>query len=437
MTRRHQAQKLLQLQLELFRLRASASWRFTAPFRQVLRWTAKYLPRLYGLYLYLSENGLVALWALIVKKAGIGASPSESLEPLVKMPSGHAYDILFLNGCPIGQSQRYRIFNPIEMLKRHGHTAAVLPIAQRAGLFDMIPPKVVVLFRADIRDVDWVVRLGEWAEINNVRIVYDIDDLIFEPDYLSAISAYKNLSRLEKGHFVRGLFARKSLILKSDLATTSTPVLARLIREMGVDATCIPNTLNMAQLAQAEALLRNQVDRRGFRIGYFSGSKTHEADFAIVTPALVTMLKKYADARLVIVGHLNLPNSLDKFSSQIDRVGIVDPLELMRINHTCHVTIAPLEADNIFCESKSELKYFESAIVEVPLIASSTEIYKQIITLNENGYLAESENDWFRYLELLYKDRDLLARVGKRAREHALKHYGPDSALKAYAAILR
>lgn len=59
------------------------------------------------------------------------------------------------------------------------------------------------------------------------------------------------------------------------------------------------------------------------------------------------------------------------------------------------LNIAPLEI-NRFCEAKSELKYFEAALVRVPTVASPTQPFKNAIQHGVNGFLAGDSADWYK-----------------------------------------
>ena len=73
------------------------------------------------------------------------------------------------------------------------------------------------------------------------------------------------------------------------------------------------------------------------------------------------------------------------------------PDELARFD----INLAPLETGNVYCEAKSELKYFEAALVEVPTIASPTVPYEEAIRHGETGYLARTAEEWFECLDTL------------------------------------
>jgi glycosyltransferase involved in cell wall biosynthesis len=105
-----------------------------------------------------------------------------------------------------------------------------------------------------------------------------------------------------------------------------------------------------------------------------------------------------------------------------------------------YINLAPLDVDNPFCHAKSELKYFEAAIVGVPTIASPTDTFKRCMTHRLNGMLASNEDEWYSALKALIEDKNLYENVKKNALEHVMARYIPsaiaDEAMKAYEQIL-
>jgi glycosyltransferase involved in cell wall biosynthesis len=87
------------------------------------------------------------------------------------------------------------------------------------------------------------------------------------------------------------------------------------------------------------------------------------------------------------------------------------------------VSLAPLELNNRFTEAKSELKYFEAGLVEVPTVASDIPSYRFAIRHGHNGFLCSTKDDWFNALETLVLDRSLREGMGKEARQDAVQRY--------------
>jgi hypothetical protein len=100
------------------------------------------------------------------------------------------------------------------------------------------------------------------------------------------------------------------------------------------------------------------------------------------------------------------------------------------------ISLAPLEFGNIFCESKSNLKFFEAALAGVPTIASPAEPFASVIKSGENGFLAASHEEWVDALEKLIAEPQLRNRLAKKAKDFSLWHYGPRRRAQLVANIL-
>lgn len=86
------------------------------------------------------------------------------------------------------------------------------------------------------------------------------------------------------------------------------------------------------------------------------------------------------------------------------------------------IALAPLE-NTIFNNAKSNIKFIECGSQGVPVIASPRDEFKAAITHGVNGWLCESQNEWFTQLEKLIKDPKVLHRVSLKARESVIKQH--------------
>ena len=87
--------------------------------------------------------------------------------------------------------------------------------------------------------------------------------------------------------------------------------------------------------------------------------------------------------------------------------------------------LVPLEYGNAFCEAKSELKFFEAALADVPTIASPTGPLSRAIAHGTTGFLARDANDWYVCLKKLVDDPGLRQTIARNAHRFALTKFGP------------
>jgi glycosyltransferase involved in cell wall biosynthesis len=129
----------------------------------------------------------------------------------------------------------------------------------------------------------------------------------------------------------------------------------------------------------------------------------------------------------VLVGFLDLGPNWQRMANRIERHPFMHYSKLLELAATLDVNLAPLEVGNPFCEAKSELKYFEAAIVRVPTIASGTHPFVQAIESGKNGYIARTNDEWLEALEKLRSSPDLRAKIGSTACQRAVVNFGPEA----------
>ncbi len=266
----------------------------------------------------------------------------------------------------------------------------------------------------------------QYAKANGIRTVYDVDDLVFDPAVVPTIHGYQQLSAEDKPQYRDGVTRYRALLRRCDLVTVPTEPLARAAAALGIAAAVVPNTWNEIQGGLAERLLLvPKPSRQDIVIGYFSGSRTHDKDFVEARPALLRLMDQRPEVRLRIVGELNAGPGFTRFGDRVERIAFQPYQEMLRVLHACDINIAPLELGNAFNESKSVLKWFEAALVEVPTIASATEPYRTTIEHGRTGFVVANEADWDSALAMLCDSPALRQSVGAAARSEAVLRFGP------------
>lgn len=99
------------------------------------------------------------------------------------------------------------------------------------------------------------------------------------------------------------------------------------------------------------------------KIGYFSGSITHNADFELIMPAIKYIMYQYPFVELYLVGEVDVPKYLYRYKERIKSIPFGDWRELPQKIADMDINLAPLE-NTIFNEAKSENKWIEAKISE-------------------------------------------------------------------------
>jgi glycosyltransferase involved in cell wall biosynthesis len=291
-------------------------------------------------------------------------------------------------------------------------------------------------------------RLVSRARARRVRILYDVDDLIFDPDYAHLIADTLDLKLPSSGDWDNwfAYIARLGATLRlCDGAITTNSLLAHCIADYAawIEPRVVPNFLNRAQMEVSRRIYERKRcadfrrDRR-IHIGYFSGTPTHNKDLRIAASALGNLFGKDPRLTLRVVGFLDPQGELMRHRERIETYPLQDFLNLQRLQAEVEINIVPLQ-NNVFTNCKSELKYFEAAIVGSLTIASPTATFAQAIADGENGLLARA-HDWERKIAqavaLLDDEPQSYAAIAERAYAHAERKYGWDRQAAAIEAAL-
>lgn len=341
---------------------------------------------------------------------------------LSKRTKGGNYHILFVNGCTMGESKRYRVYNLIEALSQYGVTAHAV-FAEELPFVNPKDYTLVVIFRCDWNAfTEGFVKKCREAHIPTV---FDVDDLIFDETIVNEIDAYNRMTDDLQKLYVDGVRRYRAMLENCDFATASTEFLQNYIAHLTNKHTgLIRNGINKAQISVAGNIPKPEHLQR--RIGFLSGSQTHQADFAEAASALACVMEKHPDVTLTIIGFLDVPDCLKPYSQRIEMIPFQDFQELLKITAELYAVVVPLEYETVFCQSKSELKYFEQALVNVPVIASPTQVFQDCIQDGVNGFLAKNPQEWEEKLNQLLQSEPLRNQMGHNASQQIRQRYYPD-----------
>ena len=341
---------------------------------------------------------------------------------------------------------------PFYRVARHAEAAAPDIITSWMRI-DEVPHRCDEITDADIL-VLWraawderVATVIDLARRAGVRVVFDVDDLMFEPDLarVSVIDGIRSQHLTEQQ--VRDHYARvRSTMLSANMVTTATEELATHARRLGLPALVLPNGYDEATYRRSRlAVRRRKKPDSVVRIGYAGGSRTHQRDFAVAADAIAQVLRDRPETRLVLFRDakgLTPILDIEEFPALRgleDRIEWRNFVPLSRLPEEIaqfDINIAPLEVGNPFCEAKSELKFFESALVDVPTIASPTGPFRRAIRHGVTGFLAADTAQWLEAAIALVDEPALRYRIARAAHREVLWTYGPLRRSEAMASAL-
>ena len=352
-------------------------------------------------------------------------------------PKQIAKFVLIMSGCA-GDSHRYRVEHQAEALRLMGLTVdtATYDRVDYGAILDQY--RLFILHRVPYTPA--VEELIHRATDAGKPVLFDVDDLVFNEKIAGDIKALRDFAPNERALYIDGMLRYKRTLSLSSASTVTTESLRMAILSLfpDVPVAVVRNFVSdeMVRLANEALALPAEADRC-IRIAYFSGTRTHQQDFAECAPALARVLNDNAQTRLMIVGPLDIPEELKPVRRQIEVVPFVPWRELPQLIRRVAINLAPLELNNAFTDCKSELKYFEAGLLGVATVASDVSAFRTAIQPGDNGFLCKTDDDWFSVLNRLVGDPVLCEQVGARAREDVLRRYTSRSRAPALARALK
>lgn len=321
--------------------------------------------------------------------------------------------VAYLYEAPPKNTFRYRVYNMVQALNQssRGFSASYFAPDEWGTIASHI----------DEIDVFVVSRVRYTAELNQLltrarnkgkRIFFDIDDLLFDPDYTHLIVDTLDLPSTEDTwNYWFSLISRirASIQLCDAVITTNAFLAEKLTQYFGKPVHVVPNFMNEEQIGISKQIFQLKKDSGWKRdnditLGYFSGTQTHNKDFEVIVSALAELFAADSRIKLRIGGHLAISEPIAKYADRLELLPFCDFVNLQTSVGKVDINLVPLQ-ENVFSNCKSELKYFEAAAVGTVTIASPVYTYSHAIEDGRNGFLSPSY-DWLDKLSYIVAHLD-------------------------------
>ncbi len=352
--------------------------------------------------------------------------PVEILENIVQKFKDVPRDqyILIIDGVEniIPQCTRYRVLNKAEQFRKNGF-AVKLVNASEFSLAQAQYASHIIIYRAP-----WSAQLQllcDLAREEHKPVYFDIDDLVFDTLYTDQLSYTQGLSEKEKGNYDAGVKNYGKMLAACDGAITSTTQLKEELIKYKDTVLLNRNLASSELIAVSSQFLKEDfgADDR-IKIGYFSGSISHNENFELIKPAIKEVLDNYPFVELHIVGHLDIPQDMKQYTQRIIIHEYVDWKALPQLISQVDINLAPL-VDSVFNRAKSEIKWIEAALVKVPTIASHIGAFADMMIDGQTGLLAK-DSEWKEKLESLILSADLRRELAENAYAFVLENCSLD-----------
>lgn len=280
--------------------------------------------------------------------------------------------------------------------------------------------------------LDWgFAYMGSAIREKGKKMVMDIDDNIW---HIRADNPTYKQFHDNNGLFIHNI---RCMLDEVDRVTVTSSYLKNVVcdktykRHEFVDV--IPNMIDLDMYSNAF----QASEREAVTIMHF-GSTTHFEDLLKkpFVEALAKIMREFPNVRFVTVGAF-IPELKYRFGQRYEnRFGDIDIYKWIKdkfpmFMEEADIVVAPLERD-VYNRSKSFIKFLEYSSAKRPGVYEDIDQYREVVDNGVNGFLAESEENWYENLKKLVTSVDLRQKIGEEAYKTA-KEYEIKDHLDKYA----
>ena len=349
--------------------------------------------------------------------------PKEILDEVINTIkyTPHPKHILIIDGVEnqIPQCTRYRVINKAEQLRSFSHEVWTVNASDfQMGYAEYASQ--IIIYRTPYSEQ--FKQLIELAHKYNKPVFYDIDDLVYDTSYTDQLDYVKTLGKEEKEAYDSGVRSYGKLMELCDAFITSTTDLKNELLKLGKPVYLNRNLASEELISISEQAIDKTIkDKKKIKIGYFSGSITHNENFDLIRSAILKILKEFPQTELHLVGHLTIPDEMKNYKKQLIVHDFLDWTLLPSLAAEMDINLAPL-VDNVFNRAKSEIKWLEAALVGVTTVASDIGSFSEIITNETTGVLV-ADGMWYEQLKDLIDNKTKLEFLGNNAKRKVISTY--------------
>lgn len=270
--------------------------------------------------------------------------------------------------------------------------------------------------------LDWAfAHMGAPVRGEGKKIIMDIDDNVssVRPDNPTYEQFHANNKR-----YIRHTYC---MLKEADYVTTTTRYLRNvLVNEIPKNHDLVKVIPNCIDLKRYKWRFKAE-EREKITIVYF-GSTTHFQDLLQkpFVEGMDKLMKELPNLQFITVGAF-IPELRYKWGVRYNNAfGDTDIYKWIdkkypKFMEMADIVVSPLEVDT-YNRSKSAIKYLEYSAAKRPGVYQNINQYFDIIKHGKNGYLAQTADEWYKYMKKLAMDVKLRQEIGNQAYETAKKY---------------
>lgn len=331
---------------------------------------------------------------------------------------------------------RYRGYNIFQVMQKSHAWKSIYFFENELESISFFLKRVSIVVASRTRWSHKIQKFIDRVKDNGIPFLFDTDDCIFDLDALPVLMNTLNVAEREEDYdFWFSYVSRIGHVARQADGYISTNLFlsTKLSQKFQKKSYVISNFLNYEQIIfsdKCRKLKKSEISDGRFVIGYFSGTPSHINDFMVVYRDIMDLMEKYSDIYLYVVGFMQFPAEMLPMlkKGRIKLLELVDFITLQKLIAEVDVNIVPL-VQNVFTNCKSELKFFEAALVETITCASPIYSYKTIIQSGINGFLC-TQTQWYNTLEFIYLNKCNTSSMVQHAYDDVIKRYYGDEIVK-------
>lgn len=305
-------------------------------------------------------------------------------------------------------STRYRSMHLADSLRQTGVNCTLIHAGTEVSEAEnIIRSSDSVIFQRCFEAQGNVSKFIRLSEVNNVKILADIDDLVF-PEYIPQIGSVKGGEwNRDEAMFVANGYV--NLIKKTSGCITSTPVIKQYIEEI----LNIPSIVVRNKVLPESIKLIEPMEISCVKLIYASGTYSHKEDFDLIESKLFEFMASNSEFQLSILGAAQVSERLLSLSNVMS-YPLLPYGAMLDLIAKHDLMIVPL-ANDIFNLAKSNVKFVECGAVGVPILASKVGEFESCIQHGINGLLAATAEEFESNLVMIARNPQLLKIIAKEA----------------------
>ena len=253
---------------------------------------------------------------------------------------------------------------------------------------------------------EWVI-----AKVFRKKIIYDFDDAIW---ISTASEANPTAAK------IKSTWKVKKICSYSKIISVGNEFLADYAKQFNTDVRIIPTVVDTNLVHNR---IKNHQDQP-LTIGW-TGTFTNFYNLEMVIPVLDKLKKKHNFRFLIIA---DKDPKLEGIEYDFKKWNIQTEIDdLIQI----HIGIMPLKNTEIE-QGKCAFKAIQYMSLGIPPVVSPVGANKKLVTDCANGFLVDSDEDWYNKLEVLISNADTRVQIGNNARNRIVSNYSVQAVEKSF-----